>query len=230
MFHVSGVLFVILLIGCWILFWLSASAVKKMPWVWYAACLAADALLLAGVSGVLGHGVWMVVSPLMKKGLLALAVFFVVMLMGCFPTGGKVGKRLRPIRAELSIMACILVAGHMGVYVMRYLALVLQGVAPKANVMVALVLAIALLALLVPLFVTSFHRVRRAMDSASWKRLQRWAYVFFGLTYVHILVMLAPGILAGTRPALASAACYTLAFAAYALLRVRYALHPSRSF
>ncbi|MFQ8866773.1 MAG: hypothetical protein ACLR67_00475 [Eggerthella lenta] len=56
-----------------------------------------------------------------------------------------------------------------------------------------------LLVLLLVLGVTSFGFVKKHMRTESWKRLQRWAYVFFGLVYVHLMLMLAPAASRGGR-------------------------------
>ena len=66
------------------------------------------------------------------------------------------------------------------------------------------------------------------MRTESWKRLQRWAYVFFGLVYVHLMLMLAPAASRGGEAALVTVAVYTVVFGAYAVLRVRRALIDRR--
>ena len=55
----------------------------------------------------------------------------------------------------------------------------------------------ALVVLLVVLGVTSFAFVKRQMSTASWKKVQKLAYPFFGLVYVHPLLMLLPSALHG---------------------------------
>ena len=77
------------------------------------------------------------------------------------------------------------------------------GGALGGNVLGALVVALALLVLLLVLGVTSFGFVERRMRTESWKRLQRWAYVFFGLVYVHLMLMLAPAASRGGEAAVA---------------------------
>ncbi len=93
----------------------------------------------------------------------------------------------------------------------------------------ALVVALALLVLLLVLGVTSFGFVERRMRTESWKRLQRWAYVFFGLVYVHLMLMLAPAASRGGEAALVTVAVYTVVFGAYAVLRVRRAFVDRRA-
>ena len=43
----------------------------------------------------------------------------------------------------------------------------------------------------IPLMVTSFKTIRGNTRGGDWKKLQRLAYVFFGLIYVHVMVPLS---------------------------------------
>ena len=67
------------------------------------------------------------------------------------------------------------------------------------------------------------------MGTDSWKRLQLWAYVFFGGVYVPLMLMLAPAASQGGEAAVASVVVYTVIFGAYAALRVRRALVDRRA-
>ena len=67
---------------------------------------------------------------------------------------------------------------------------------------------------------TSLKFVKKLMRTASWKKVQRWSYVFFGLTYVHLLCMLAPAALSGGQSAIIGVAVYTVLFGGYAIGRV----------
>ena len=140
-------------------------------------------------------------------------------MLACFVKGSRAHQWLKPVRSELSIIACILACGHMAVYLASYAPRL--GSAMGSNVVGALVVAVALLVLLLVLGTTSLGFVKRHMRTESWKRLQRWAYVFFGLVYVHLMLMLAPAASRGGEAAVASVAAYTMVFGAYAVLRVR---------
>ena len=85
----------------------------------------------------------------------------------------------------------------------------------------AFVLAVVLLALLVVLGVTSFNFAKKRMRAETWKKVQRLAYPFFMLVYVHLLLMLAPAVPAGRhcRPNVGFAV-YSAVFLAYAALRL----------
>lgn len=198
----------------------------KWPAAFYALAVAADVVYIAGIEGLLPRAVMGPLALLVGKCMLSLALFVVVMYIGVFAKGSLVHQWLKPVRAELSILACILACGHMAVYLASYAPRL--GGALGANVLSALVVALALLVLLLVLGVTSFGFVKKHMRTESWKRLQRWAYVFFGLVYVHLMLMLAPAASRGGEAALVTVAVYTVVFGAYAVLRVRRALIDCR--
>ncbi|MEF9876498.1 MAG: hypothetical protein RR772_06270 [Gordonibacter sp.] len=156
----------------------------------------------------------------MQKCMLPLALFAVVMFIGVFARDSKVGSWLRPVRAELSIIAWILSLGHMTVYLMSYVPRVLAGGSLGGNVALSFVVALVLFALLLMLGITSFNGVKKRMKADSWKRVQLLAYPFFGLIYVHVLLMLLPSALHGGVAAQVSVAVYTMVFGTYAVLRV----------
>ena len=117
-------------------------------------------------------------------------------------------------------MAWLLSLGHMAIYLSSYAANLSTGL-PQTNVAVALALALALFALLVVLGVTSFNVVKKRMKKETWKRVQLLAYPFWGLVYVHLLLMLVPSALRGGAPAQMAVAVYSVVFVGYAVLRIR---------
>lgn len=197
---------------------------KACPAVFYAAAIAVDVLYMYGVFFGLPRAVWSPLFVLVQKCELALALFVVVMFVGCLKRGGRAYRWLKPVRSELSIVAWFLSLGHMAVYLESYLPRLFGGGPISGNVMGAFVLALVLLALLVVLGVTSFAFVKRHMSTASWKRVQKLAYPFFGLVYVHLLLMLLPSALHGGIAAQASVAVYSVVFVGYGLCRVGRAL------
>ena len=80
---------------------------------------------------------------------------------------------------------------------------------------------LALFALLVVLGVTSFNVVKKRMKKETWKRVQLLAYPFWGLVYVHLLLMLVPSALRGGAPAQMAVVVYSVVFVGYAVLRIR---------
>lgn len=193
--------------------------IKKCPWLFYGLCAALVALMFARTSGLLPGTEWKFLVPVVQQCSIAFSLFVVVMFIGCLPDGSQISQRMRSIRSELSIMAFILCLGHMVPYFAPYANRVLSGTADSATT-VAFVLALVIGVLLVVLGVTSFAVVKRTMSTAYWKRIQSFAYVFFGLAYVHLVLMMLPSALHGARTALTNVAIYSIIAGLYAALRI----------
>lgn len=100
--------------------------IKKVPCVCYALAFALVVLYVAGVQGLLPAALRQGVFFLLQKGTLAVALFAVVMFIGVLLLDSKARRYIAPIRAELSIIACILACGHMVAYAMSYVPRVLS--------------------------------------------------------------------------------------------------------
>lgn len=194
--------------------------IRKAPVVFYVLAIALDVLLFANGIYDFPKEVHNALMVLMKKGGLAVSMFVVVMYIGVFRRNGWLSSKLRPIRAELSIIACLLIVGHMATYLSSYLPRLLGGVNTRANVMAGFIIALCLLVLLVVLGVTSFRFVKKHMKARSWKKLQSLAYIFYAFVFVHLLLMLGPSALHGNSTAISTVAVYSVVFVAYIILRI----------
>ena len=157
----------------------------------------------------------------------ATALFAVVMYMAVLPRGGRAVKRLLPIRAELSIMASLLTLGHNVAYGKTYF---MRPERLEGELLWAAICSLALVALMLPLMVTSFPKVRRKMRAKAWKRLQRLAYGFYGLTYIHAMLLAVHFLKAGKGEYILNILVYSAVFLTYGILRLRKALakkHPA---
>ncbi|EOS51509.1 MULTISPECIES: ferric reductase-like transmembrane domain-containing protein [Adlercreutzia] len=201
---------------------------KACPLAFYLAAIAVDVLYVYGVFFGLPRAVWSPLFVLVQKCELALALFTVVMFIGCLSREGRAYRWLKPVRSELSIVAWFLSLGHMAVYLESYLPRLLGSGAVSGNVVASFALAVVLLVLLVVLGVTSFAFVKKRMRTDTWKRVQKLAYPFFALVYVHLLLMLLPSALHGGAASSASVAVYSVVFVAYGLTRVGRALVDRR--
>ena len=196
-----------------------ADVIRRLPVLFYVLAFIAVATLYAGAYGLIDGDWWKPLVILVRRCTVALSLFSVVMFIGVLSRKTRFGLRMRSVRAELSIIACILCLGHMCMYSAAYADRMLKGTL-KYNVMTSLVLAIVLFVLLVILSVTSLRSVKRRMRAQTWKRVQLLAYPFFALIYVHIVVLLAPSALSrGGLPAVNMAA-YTIVFGVYLVLRL----------
>ncbi|MFR0868324.1 MAG: hypothetical protein ACLSGS_04550 [Adlercreutzia sp.] len=193
-----AIILAVTIVGCFAL----RNPLKALPVAFYAAAIAIDVVYVYGVFFGLPRAIWRPLFVLIQKCELSLALFVVVMFIGCLNRGGRAYHWLKPVRSELSIVAWFLSLGHMAVYLESYLPRLLGGGEIGGNVMGAFVLAVVLLVLLVVLGVTSFAFVKRQMSTASWKKVQKLAYPFFGLVYVHLLHAFALVSMAAPPPGL----------------------------
>ena len=90
----------------------------------------------------------------------------------------------------------------------------------RPTTLVAAILSLLMILLMIPLMVTSFSRVRSRMSASSWTRLQRLAYLFFGLIYAHVMVLFVPQF----SHKYLDIILYTAIFGGYLVLRVTKAL------
>ena len=79
------------------------------------------------------------------------------------------------------------------------------------------------------LWITSFQVVKHGMKALTWKRIQRLAYPFYVLTYVHLALLLMPSALVGNTVAVVSIAVYSAVMGAYVVLRSAKALADRRA-
>lgn len=202
--------------------------IRKYPVIFYAICIALDILLMANVVTTLPREIRIFTTAIMHKGTLGVAMFLIVMWIGVFPRNGYLSKSLRPIRAELSIMACLLIAGHMIMYFTVFMPKTGSWSFASTNVMVAFIIAMALTILILLLGGTSFRAIKKKMHARSWKKLQTLAYPFYGMILLHLLFMLGPAAFAGGGEALFNVAIYTILFVGYIAARIWRAIIDKR--
>ena len=209
-----------------LLSWYGGSAIKKHAPVFYggAALLALTTIAVtwsgadASFPGWMSNYVW----PLLSHGAFASTLFIIVMYMGALPNGTKAIKRLMPIRAELSIMASLLVLGHNIAYGRTYFVRLFTDTSKMSTAQtLAAICSLIMIAIMLPLMITSFKAVRKKMKPKSWKKLQRSAYVFYGLIYVHTMLLYVPIVQAGRSVYIVNVIVYSLIFISYAGMRIR---------
>ena len=155
------------------------------------------------------------------KGSIGTAMFVVVMYTGALPKGNKLIAPLMKIRGELSITAAILVLCHNFTYGMTYFRMLFTKTSLlSATQLAAAVISLVLIAIMLVLTVTSFPSVRKKMKAEKWKQLQRTAYVFYGLMYVHIMLINIPYARLGLGTYIANVVIYSIVFLGYAAMRI----------
>ena len=155
------------------------------------------------------------------KGSLGTAMFVAVMYAGALPKGSKLIAPLMKIRGELSITAAILVLCHNFTYGMTYFKMLfIKPAALSATQLTAAIISLVLIIIMLVLTVTSFQAVRKKMKAKKWKQLQRTAYVFYGLMYVHIMLINIPYARLGLGTYIANVVIYSIVFLGYAAMRI----------
>jgi DMSO/TMAO reductase YedYZ heme-binding membrane subunit len=107
--------------------------------------------------------------------------FIIVMYLGVFSRTHK----LRPIRRQLSIIACILIAPHIFIYLLELFTNLFQ--MGDMYTLLSYLVGVLTVIIMIPLFITSFIKVRKKYSVQSWKKLHRLSYVAYLLIYVHIV-------------------------------------------
>lgn len=155
------------------------------------------------------------------KGSIGTAMFVVVMYTGALPKGNKLIAPLMKIRGELSITAAILVLCHNFTYGMTYFRMLFTKTSLlSATQLAAAVISLVLIVIMLVLTITSFPAVRKKMQAKKWKQLQRTAYVFYGLMYVHIMLINIPYARLGLGMYIANVVIYSIVFLGYAAMRI----------
>jgi DMSO/TMAO reductase YedYZ heme-binding membrane subunit len=202
---------------------------KKAPIVFYLIVVALDALLIYGTYWGLPAWTWKTVMIPLQKNAIAFGLFTVVMFIGVLKDKSALHRYLMPIRAELSIVACLFSLGHVVVFInVFYQRLMFYPSTLSVFQILAVVCSVVFLVLMIPLLITSFKWVRQKINQRSWKRLQRLAYVFYGLLYLHVVLFLAPTLTTHSIATIVNVGAYTVVVALYAVLRVhRYRVDSS---
>ena len=206
------------------------SAIKRVPIVFYLLTLGLVSVFMGRNALMLPPALDSVVFIVMQKAHLAFAFFVVVMFIGVLSEKSRVRIWLQPIRAELSIIGCILASGH----IVRYLALMGARIlsnpgAFSINIQLSFYLSLVLTLLLILLGVTSLRFIKQRMSGQTWKRIQWLAYPFFVLIWVHVLLYLLPAALTGASTPLIAVIVYSVIFTSYLVLRLTLAHRNKRA-
>lgn len=150
------------------------------------------------------------------KGNVSIAFFLLVMFAGALNPKWKLTKKLLSIRAESAILGCILLLPHGIMYLVRFVNKILVHKPITTLYIVYLIVGLIAFIIMIPLFITSFKNIRSKMSYADWKKVQRWAYPFYFLAYVHIVLAL----LNDDEIEIIKLSIYTVLFLGYFLLKI----------
>ena len=196
---------------------------KKHPTPFYlgAAGLSLAVVVVKCLGITFGGFFGTYVFPLIGNASLGAAFFVLVMYANTFKNGSEAIKLLMPLRGELSILASILTLGHIVAYGITYLPKLFTAPSKlKPVILAAVVFSLVMVAVLLPLFVTSFPKIRRKMKALKWKKLQRFAYAFYALVYLHVILFNITGALRGSERQVLNVAVYSVVFLWYLVSRL----------
>lgn len=196
-------------------------SLKKNPNVFYIGAAVISIAVFA--LGFVDFPIWVKqnILGIFAKGSIGTAMFVFVMYAGALTKGSKFIAPLMRIRGEMSITAAILVLCHNATYGMTYFKMLFTAPAALSTTqLTAAVVSIILIVLMLVLTVTSFPSVRKKMQPKKWKQLQRSAYVFYGLMYVHIMLINVPLARNGVASYVINVVVYSVVFVVYAAMRI----------
>lgn len=161
-------------------------------------------------------GILYVIERSFMKGYVATALFILVMFAGALNKRWGITKKLLRARAEMAIMASILIIPHCVIYLYKFLLNLLRGNQLSVAYIALVVLGTIAFIIMIPLFITSFRKVRIKMTPSKWNKVQKWAYPFYILVYLHIMIIL----LNKKTISWDSIIVYTIIFGAYLIFKV----------
>lgn len=151
------------------------------------------------------------------KGTFSTMTFVIVMFLGCFRKPNFFTKRLMKVRGEMSIIGCFSILCHNIYFGITYFPAILSHpeLMPWRH-LVATILTVILLTLMIPLLITSFITVRKKMKAKTWKNIQRLAYPFFLIIYVHAMIIFSGDV----DKYLSRMIIYSVIFGLYVVMRL----------
>jgi DMSO/TMAO reductase YedYZ heme-binding membrane subunit len=218
--------FIVGLILMCALVWFFADHIKKYPAYFYAGSFIITAVAYFIYKNVtMSDFVETYILGIFTKGTLGIAGFYIVMFTGALKMGSKLIKKLMMIRGELSIMSCILMFAHLAIFGPSYIGMAAKNASVMSkSLLVSIICGTVLLVQMTYLGVTSVKVIRRKFKAKTWKKIQRTAYLFYFLTYVHGVTMQATKIQSADKGALITIIAYSVLYFTYVIMRVRKAV------
>lgn len=202
--------------------YLCKKPLKQHPYIFYIGAAVISIIVAAVDFRNVPEFVNTYIIGLFSRGAFGTALWAVVMWTGAFPNSSKPIKAFMPIRGELSIFAAILTLGHnIGYGKTYFVRLFTDASRMSAEQLTASFLTIAMLIIMIPLTVMSFPQIRKKMNAKLWKKIQRTAYLFYGMMYLHVMVLFVPMAKAGRQGYFLSVLAYSIVFIGYAVCRIR---------
>lgn len=201
---------------------LCGKALKKHPNLFYIGAGIITAVLafvpFDGVPDFVNN----YILALFRRGSFATSIFIIVMYTGALKNGSALMKKLIVIRGELSIMASIMILCHNIFFGKTYfIRLFTSASTMPITQLLAAIASLLMIVIMIPLAIMSFPKIRKKMKPKLWKRLQRFAYAFYALIYIHIFLLTYSSAQARRGDYALSLILYTIVFGVYLVMRVR---------
>ncbi len=116
----------------------------------------------------------------------------------------------------MAILASILILPHFIIYTYKFLVRLFSGKPLSILYISFIIVGLIAFIIMIPLFITSFKKVRVTMSPSKWKMVQRWAYPFYFLVYLHIILILFNKKVFNLNAVI----LYTVIFLGYFILRI----------
>jgi DMSO/TMAO reductase YedYZ heme-binding membrane subunit len=155
------------------------------------------------------------------QGHATLPFFILVMFGGAFKKRSKPLITLMKVRRELAIIGFLFLIPH-ALYLVW---LALTNLNPTGTIAFLIML---------PLFITSFTKIRKKMHPKEWKRLHKWAYLAYAMIYLHLIsITIIFNLMNNSGNDLIwgfiRAGIYTLVFGYYTYLKFKYYILVDKS-
>ena len=220
---------IVCLVAFTLLSYFLSDYIKKYNRYVYLGCAAVSIVSIFHAILIL-NGYSIEYAPVLKQimnsidsGAVGGSLFILVMYMGVMDMKYKISKKLRRNRAELSIIACIFTIPHNIHYFFAFLLnsktiVSGSGLSLWTNLMM-FASGVFAISIMLPLFVTSFMHFRRKMKAMNWKSLQEFAYIFYAMVYMQVMMLYI------SRPdgweKILNLVVYSLIFLSYTILKVK---------
>lgn len=122
-----------------------------------------------------------------KRGVLGYVLFLVVMFLGVIKKDKKFNLELISIRGQISIIASIASLCHLFIYGYAFIKKFLMDEKIDILYVFLFLTSFILLLILIPLFITSFIKIRKKMNPIKWKKLQSYAHIFYFLLFINVI-------------------------------------------
>jgi DMSO/TMAO reductase YedYZ heme-binding membrane subunit len=113
-----------------------------------------------------------------KQGAIGLGLFYLVMLAGALKNKTRLKIALMKVRKEYSIIGFIVITPHALHYTLAFI----------DHSITLPWLGFIAYGIMIPLFITSFTRIRKRMAPRHWKSLQRLAYIVYIGLFIHLIL------------------------------------------